>query len=318
MFVKCKVCGTESGKYVLCRECNAKKDMGEIVKCSKCNTWHYKDYQCDVESSTKESTEITAQESSEILSEKSSNDVEKGQIKTTDQYLYELKNSLLSANEIKYYDAIKNVMPDGYLVFPQVNLASIINRTDGARFQNELFRNVDFLITDKIYQPKIILEINDRTHLTAERKVRDEKVQKICEEAGVPIIKLWTSYGVNSDYIKERITETLNELPKQRICHSKNSKIDNKTTNKKGCYIATSIYGSYDCASVWVLRRYRDRVLDNSWHGRLFIKIYYSISPLLVKFFGESKIFRCLFTKTLGLMVDCLKKRGYEDTPYID
>ena len=46
-----------------------------------------------------------------------------------------------------------------------------------------------------------------------------------------------------------------------------NSKTSRKLA-KKGCYIATSIYGSYDCLEVWTLRRYRDyklskKIFDN-------------------------------------------------------
>ena len=324
--MKCKVCGGESGKYVLCRECNGKKDAGEIIKCTVCNNWHHKDYQCMKTDEFPEIIETITNNENKNLSDKNNCGKDNNLKEESKNYLYEVKDSLLSVNESKYYNAIKGVIPNGYLVFPQINLASFINRMDDARFHNELFRNVDFLITDKEYHPKIIVEVNDRSHLTTERKIRDEKVQKICEEAGIPIIKLWTSYGVNPEYIRGKITEILNSLPVERICHSNNKenieeKVDvtiNKTTGKKGCYIATSIYGSYDCPNVWILRRYRDMVLDNSWYGKLFIKMYYSISPFLVKAFGKSKIFKSMFTKPLNLIVELLKKQGYKDTPYYD
>ena len=59
-------------------------------------------------------------------------------------------------------------------MFPQINLASFINRTDDARFHNVLFRNVDFLVTDAEYTPRFIVENNDQTHLNNERRERDE------------------------------------------------------------------------------------------------------------------------------------------------
>ena len=43
-----------------------------------------------------------------------------------------------------------------------------------------------------------------------------------------------------------------------------------------GCYVATAVYGSYDCPEVWTLRRYRDYELDTTWYGRVFIKTYYA------------------------------------------
>ena len=65
----------------------------------------------------------------------------------------------------------------------------------------------------------------------------------------------------------------------------------NNRNSRKGCYIATCVYGSYDCAEVWTLRRYRDNKLQKSIFGRFFIKIYYFISPVLVKYFGTKQWF---------------------------
>ena len=50
-----------------------------------------------------------------------------------------------------------------------------------------------------------------------------------------------------------------------------------------GCYIATAVYGSYDHGSVMVLRRWRDERLAASWQGRLFISIYYRLSPVVAR-----------------------------------
>jgi len=310
--MKCKVCGAESGKYPLCRICNDKKEAGEIIKCSTCNRWHYKDHPCTQEN---ESNTDSMSNNNINISTNTTNSVNDST--HTDNYLYNLKNTLISKNESLYFNAIKGVVPKGYFVFPQVNLASFISRTDGSRFQNELFRNVDFLVTDNNYSPKIVIEINDKSHLTAERKSRDEKVQKICEEAGIPIIKLWTSYGVNPEYIKNKITETL-LLPAKRVCHSKNDDKPQSPKKSKGCYIATAVYGSYDCPNVWVLRRFRDIKLLNSWYGKYLVNFYYAVSPILVKIFGKSIIFNAISKTILDSFVDKLQKQGFENTPYID
>ena len=87
---------------------------------------------------------------------------------------------------------------------------------------------------------------------------------------------------------------------------------------KKGCYIATCVYGSYDCKEVWRLRRYRDFYLDNHWFGRAFIKLYYFISPKLVKLFGNQKWFKNISKKLLDKKISKLIDKGYLDTPYND
>lgn len=93
---------------------------------------------------------------------------------------------------------------------------------------------------------------------------------------------------------------------------------DFKYRLKDGCYIATAVYGSYDCPQVWTLRRYRDDVLGKNVFGRLFIRIYYAVSPVLMKLFGKLGCFRNFWRKRLDKMVNKLKSRGFEDTPYKD
>lgn len=87
---------------------------------------------------------------------------------------------------------------------------------------------------------------------------------------------------------------------------------------KQGCYVATAVYGSYDCPEVWTLRRFRDFTLAESWYGRAFIKTYYAISPTLVKWFGESEWFKLIWKAPLNKLVNRLRKAGIDDTPYND
>lgn len=91
-----------------------------------------------------------------------------------------------------------------------------------------------------------------------------------------------------------------------------------KGAETNGCYIATCVYGSYDCPQVWTLRRFRDYTLDETWYGRLFIKCYYAISPTLVKWFGETKWFRSFWKYKLDKMVTNLNRKGVNDTYYYD
>ncbi len=105
-------------------------------------------------------------------------------------------------------------------------------------------------------------------------------------------------------------------LPSDRVA---DIKILPPPTNSSGaCYIATCVYGSYDCPQVWTLRRFRDYTLDVTWYGRLFIKCYYAISPTLVKWFGKTKWFRRFWKAKLDKMVENLNGKGIENTCYKD
>ena len=96
----------------------------------------------------------------------------------------------------------------------------------------------------------------------------------------------------------------------------KNNDVYNVKTN--GCYIATCVYGSYDCPEVWTLRRFRDDFLYERNIGRLFIKLYYAISPTIVKRFGKNHIFKSFNKCILDKMVNKLNNAGYKDTKYND
>lgn len=85
-----------------------------------------------------------------------------------------------------------------------------------------------------------------------------------------------------------------------------------------GCYIATSVYASYDCPEVWTLRRYRDDVLANSIIGRVFVYTYYFISPTLVKCFGHTFWFKKVCKIFLDKLIKILKDKGFSDKPYND
>ena len=90
------------------------------------------------------------------------------------------------------------------------------------------------------------------------------------------------------------------------------------TTSSAGCYVATCVYGSYDCPQVWTLRRYRDDTLAKTWYGSAFIRLYYAVSPTLVKWFGETTWFKQMWQGKLDSMVQRLNAEGVDDTPYQD
>lgn len=86
----------------------------------------------------------------------------------------------------------------------------------------------------------------------------------------------------------------------------------------KGCFVATAVYGSYDCPQVWTLRRFRDDTLASTWYGRLFIRTYYAVSPTLVRWFGHTEWFKKFWKERLDKMVNNLQANGVESTPYQD
>ena len=88
--------------------------------------------------------------------------------------------------------------------------------------------------------------------------------------------------------------------------------------SKGHCYVATCVYGSYDCPQVRVLRRYRDERLSRHVPGRAFIRVYYTVGPWLVSCLGSRPGARRVWKAALDRMVASLIKSGLSDAPYRD
>ncbi|MBR2377218.1 MAG: hypothetical protein IKA85_05515 [Clostridia bacterium] len=164
--------------------------------------------------------------------------------------------------------------------------------------------HIDGYLTPKDGCVKIAMQVkvSDQTTLENINTQIDELAKTICP--------FYTTNGRLWDKLRETVHDKLREL------NPENEAL--RPISSGGCYVATCVYGSYDCPEVWTLRRYRDDTLGATWYGRTFIKLYYAISPTLVKWFGKTKWFKKMWKGKLDRMVAKLKYNGVEDTPYKD
>lgn len=119
------------------------------------------------------------------------------------------KKALLTPYEQTFLHKLTPLMERGYIVVPQVNLASVIDRVDGAKYHNELFRNVDFGVFDSHYTPLLLIELNDRSHKQPARAERDRKVRSIAEAAAIPLLTFYADMPNEPGYVYERIMKSL-------------------------------------------------------------------------------------------------------------
>jgi len=104
--------------------------------------------------------------------------------------------------------------------------------------------------------------------------------------------------SVQACFINKTDKQIENEVAKiradRKIAKSKDKKTTRVTssiskTKKSGCYIATAVYGSHDAPQVAALRYYRDEVLLKYIAGRMFVNLYYMISPGIAAWLTSKK-----------------------------
>lgn len=117
------------------------------------------------------------------------------------------KKSIMTNCELDFYKKIEYFNVD-YVVVPQLNLATVINK-NGSRYHNELFRNIDFAIFSKNFELLLLIELDDKSHNKINRKDRDLKVKKICNDAKIRLIKFYTIYPNEKNYVVNRIKKEL-------------------------------------------------------------------------------------------------------------
>ena len=118
--------------------------------------------------------------------------------------------------------------------------------------------------------------------------------------------------------LKRQQASQYQSSPSQPSTSQSSSTQSSSQSSGGGCYIATAVYGSYDCTEVWTLRRFRDYTLAETWYGLLFIRLYYAISPTIVRWFGHTEWFNHIWKNRLDKMVNNLQRRGVDSTSYED
>jgi tetratricopeptide (TPR) repeat protein len=84
---------------------------------------------------------------------------------------------------------------------------------------------------------------------------------------------------------------------------------DNLEKSKKSdnCFIATAAYGSSDEWQVKFLRDWRDRVLLTNVLGRIFVKLYYAISPPLAEWIETKPRMRMIVRRYLTRFINQIR-----------
>lgn len=131
-----------------------------------------------------------------------------------------IKKTLMTDTEYNFYLKLKELETD-YKIVPQLSLSSVIKKLNNNTYYTDLFRIIDFAIFSNDYKELLLLiELNDSTHNTQKRKIRDSKVETICNSCNIKLMKFYTTYPNEKEYVINRI---LKEIKKDNNTNTDNS-----------------------------------------------------------------------------------------------
>lgn len=101
---------------------------------------------------------------------------------------------LFSYNEKDAYSKLKSIADElGYTIFAKVRLLDLLEPVKGTPKYKTYFykiqsKHVDFVLCDKKLVARYIIELDDGSHDTAERRERDKFVDEVVQSVGYQII----------------------------------------------------------------------------------------------------------------------------------
>src|SRR5438309_10176281 len=131
-------------------------------------------------------------------------------------YPYKLTQSLLTASEAVFYAALLLAVGTRYLVFAKVRLADLcqdLDRwADTGAFNQVSSKHVDFVLCDATtFRPVLAVELDDRSHLRANRRDRDAFVDGVFRTMGLGVYRQWVRRSYDPAAIAHGIEDALEQ-----------------------------------------------------------------------------------------------------------
>jgi len=134
------------------------------------------------------------------------------EIKKT-MYEYQSKQYFMTKSENDFFRMLDSVASDRYYIFPQVHLSAILDeKVKGqnwkAAFKHINGKSVDYVLCDRqTLKPVYAVELDDYTHNYSNRQERDQEVERIFQNAGIPLVRFNDYKALNEEEISRRFIE---------------------------------------------------------------------------------------------------------------
>ena len=122
-------------------------------------------------------------------------------------YKYTPRDSLMTRSEGDFFWQLDNIAGDRYFIFPQVHLSALLDHHVKGQDWKYAFshingKSVDYVLCSKTtLQPMYAVELDDNSHDQDDRIRRDTEVERIFNEANIPLVRFRDYKALTEDEI---------------------------------------------------------------------------------------------------------------------
>jgi hypothetical protein len=142
---------------------------------------------------------------------------------------YASRGILLTHTEVAFFHVLRSMTKDYLLIIPHVALRDlvsvVVDQSEYFTYYNKIDRKqVDFVLCDmKTLKPVFAIELDDASHKRPDRIERDTFVEKVFEEARIPLVRIPVSNNYDQNKLGalfkdavEKYVSQKNETPNHR------------------------------------------------------------------------------------------------------
>ena len=127
---------------------------------------------------------------------------------STLDYPYGKRDAFLTPAEVSFFHVVQSFLPAEYHLVVKVRLADLffvrqphLNQAARNRIDR---KHVDFLICDaKTMEPKLAIELDDRSHQRKDRQERDAFIDEVFRAAELPMVHIAAAKGYQVDEVRQ-------------------------------------------------------------------------------------------------------------------
>lgn len=132
------------------------------------------------------------------------------------QYKYYAKSYVMTSRENECFKILNEIFSSKWFVVPQVHLSALLDYRVKGQNWNAAFRHingksVDFVLIGKeSFKVICAIELDDSTHNKPERKERDVEIERIFNQARIPLARISKFESMTKPELAKAITDVIN------------------------------------------------------------------------------------------------------------